>query len=61
MKYLYSFESQISYSDESLPKIDRCKKLSEEEFLDILKSKCKNFSFSNDELWRNKIKDYTIG
>jgi len=57
MKYLYSFESHISYSDESLPKIDRCKKLSEEEFLDILKSKCKNFSFSNDELWRNKIKD----
>ena len=30
MKYLYSFESHISYSDESLPKIDRCKKLSED-------------------------------
>jgi len=31
----------------------RTKKLSEEEFLNILKSECSNFSFENDLLWRN--------
>jgi hypothetical protein len=30
----------------------RTKSLNEEEFLEILKTNCKNFSFSNDQLWR---------
>jgi len=30
----------------------RTKPLSEEEFLDIIKNECKNFSFNNDMLWR---------
>lgn len=30
----------------------RTKKISEEEFLNIFNNECKNFSFSNDQLWR---------
>ncbi len=30
----------------------RTKSLSDDEFLNILKSKCTNFSFNNDQLWR---------
>lgn len=32
----------------------RVSSLLEEEFLDILRDKCKNFSFENDMLWRSK-------
>jgi hypothetical protein len=30
----------------------RTKPLSSEEFLDIIKSECRNFSFNNDMIWR---------
>ncbi len=36
----------------------RTKGLSEEEFLDILKKECSNFSFENDLLWRNTGDDF---
>jgi hypothetical protein len=32
--------------------VTRTKKISEEEFLEIFNNECKNFSFSNDQLWR---------
>lgn len=59
MKYLSlfnKFESNISTSDSKLPTIERCRPLSEKDFLDILHKNCKNFSFSNDQLWRNKTR-----
>ena len=31
----------------------RTKGLNEEEFLEVFKENCKNFSFDNDMLWRN--------
>jgi hypothetical protein len=61
MKYLKSFiESNLISVDPSMEKIDRTKELSEEEFLNILHSKCKNFSFTNDLLWRGKPKKYDL-
>ena len=33
----------------------RTKRLNEEEFLEIFRENCRNFSFSNDMLWRNTI------
>jgi hypothetical protein len=36
----------------------RTKGLSEEEFLDILKNECSNFSFDNDLLWRNTSSEF---
>ena len=60
MKHLKTFEFWISETiartDSKLEDIKRCKTLSDEEFLEILKKNCKNFSLSNDELWRNKVK-----
>ena len=56
MKYLKFFDSNLVTFDQNLPKIERTKRLSEEEFLEILNTKCKNFSFMNDQLWRGKPK-----
>lgn len=56
MKYLKSFKESIVGVDTSLERIERCKDLNEEEFLDLLRQNCKNFSFSNDLLWRSKNK-----
>lgn len=47
MKYLFEFDDYKSRESQT-----RTKPLSEEEFLQLLKSECKNFSFSNDLLWR---------
>ncbi len=61
MKYLKSFiESNLVNVDHDMEKIDRTKELSEEEFLEILNAKCKNFSFMNDLLWRGKPKKYDL-
>jgi hypothetical protein len=61
MKYLKSFhESHLVSVDPDMEKIDRTKELSEEEFLNILHTKCKNFSFMNDLLWRGKPKKYDL-
>jgi hypothetical protein len=56
MKYLKRFEESLAGIDQSLPVMERTKKLSEEEFIQILNDKCKNFSFNSDLLWRNKKK-----
>lgn len=50
MKYLKSFENISDISNRESQ--TRTKKLTEEEFLQILNDRCKNFSFSNDLLWR---------
>ena len=47
MKFLLEFDDYKSRESET-----RTKPLTEEEFLEILKTNCKNFSFSNDQLWR---------
>jgi hypothetical protein len=50
MKYLRLFENFDDLS--SRESQTRTKPLSEEELLGILKENCKQFSFSNDQLWR---------
>ena len=59
MKYLKLFESftdiDTIISKESKT---RTKSLSEEEFLEIVRTKCTNFSFMNDELWRKTNRDF---
>lgn len=60
MKHILNFNSYcegISIQDYNKPNIQRSRSLSEEEFLDILKTNCKNFSFMSDELWRNKYSE----
>ena len=54
-KYRFFVEG-ISGTDINLAKVERCKNLTENEFLEILKDKCTNFSFQNDLLWRSKVK-----
>lgn len=56
MKYLKSFKESIAGVDTNLERIERCKDLNEQEFLDLLRQNCKNFSFGNDLLWRGKNK-----
>ena len=59
MRYLKNsdfFTESLSITNSDLPELIRCRDLNEEEFLDILKSNCKNFSFKNDLLWRSKGK-----
>jgi hypothetical protein len=47
MKHLVEFNDYKERESKT-----RTKYLNEEEFLEILKTNCKNFSFSNDQLWR---------
>jgi hypothetical protein len=64
MRYLKNFDffieskydSGLAIPDSNIPEVVRSRDLNEEEFLDILKSNCKNFSFENDLLWRSKQK-----
>ncbi len=44
----------LSVTDYNLPKLERSRDLSEEEFLDIFRTHCQNFSFDNDPLYRIK-------
>lgn len=63
MKYLKNFikfEESLAVTDSSIPKAERTKPLTEDEFLEILNENCKNFSFDNDLLWRNKVKKTDI-
>ena len=41
------------FSEVNAESATRTKKLTEERFLEILYKYCKNFSFENDQLWRN--------
>ena len=56
----YRLFEGIAMTDSTLPKIDRTKELSEDEFLKILDESCKNFSINNDELWRSKGKKFDL-
>jgi hypothetical protein len=51
---IYNWNQFIKEAKEKVP--PRSKGLSEEEFLKIFNENCKNFSFSNDQLWRSKDK-----
>jgi hypothetical protein len=57
MKYLkrYNESTDDLTSRES---ITRTKKVSEEEFLQIIRDNCKNFDFSNDMMWRGTNKSF---
>ena len=55
-QHIKSFESVAEAS--SRESTTRTKSISEEEFLDILRENCNNFSFENDILWRNSGGDF---
>jgi hypothetical protein len=53
MKYLKIYEDFQSLDDiKSKHSETRTKALSEDEFLEVFRKECKNFSFLNDQLWR---------
>lgn len=60
MKYIKRFSKfeGLSIANTKIPLTQRTKNLSEDELIEIFNANCKNFSFSNDLLWRNKIKKY---
>lgn len=60
VKKYKEFSEGLAISDNNLPVMERTKKLNDEEFLNKLKENCKNFSFSNDLLWRNKVKKHDL-
>lgn len=53
-------EAGLALTNFDLGEINRTKKLSEEEFLETFNNNCKNFSFSNDLLWRSKSKKFDL-
>jgi hypothetical protein len=56
MKYLKTINELLASTDYKLPLHERSRDISEEEFLDILKTNCQNFSLDNDPLYRMKGK-----
>lgn len=56
MKYLKTINELLAMTDSNLPKFERSRDLSEEEFLDIFRTHCQNFSLDNDPLYRVKSK-----
>ena len=56
MKHLKTINELLAGSDYTLPVYERSKNIGEEEFLDILKTHCQNFSFTNDPLYRMKTR-----
>lgn len=55
---IYKFNEFNEFNDRE--SISRSKPLSEDEFLKIVNENCKNFSFKNDQLWRNKNSNYDM-
>jgi len=60
IKKFDAFLESLARPDSNLEELNRTKQLNEEEFLEILKSNCKNFSFDSDLLWRSKYKKYDL-
>lgn len=60
MRYLKTINELFTDVDTIISKESktRTKPLSEEEFLEIVRTKCTNFSFMNDELWRKTNRDF---
>jgi hypothetical protein len=56
MKYLRTINELLAMTDYNLPKFERSRDISEEEFLDIFHTHCQNFSLDNDPLYRLKSK-----
>jgi hypothetical protein len=50
----------LALTDSKLEVLQRTKELNNEDFLEILKNNCKNFSFSNTQLWRSKYRKYDL-
>jgi hypothetical protein len=59
-KFNLFLNESISASDSKLEVLKRTREISEEELLEILHNNCKNFSFSNDLLWRSRTKKYDL-
>lgn len=51
-----TFNEGIGITDWKLPDLIRCRTIDDEDFISIFRSKCKNFSFTNDLLWRSKLR-----
>ena len=60
IKKYKSFVEGLSITDENLPTLVRTKPLSDVEFMEIFNKECKNFSFSNDLLWRGRVKKHDL-
>lgn len=56
MKHLKTINELLAGTDYKLPKYERSRDISEEEFLDILRTHCQSFSLDNDPLYRIKSK-----
>jgi len=54
MKHLKTINELLAVTDSELPRFERSKDISEEEFLDIFRKNCQNFSLNNDALYRIK-------
>jgi hypothetical protein len=56
MKHLKTINELFASTDYKLPEYERSRDISEEEFLEILRTHCQNFSLDNDPLYRMKSK-----
>jgi len=56
MKYLKIYEDFNDFSNRESK--TRTKSLTEDEFLELIRENCKNFSFMNDPLWRKSNKSF---
>jgi len=56
MKHLKTINELLAGTDYKLPEYERSRDISEEEFLEILRTHCQNFSLDNDPLYRMKSK-----
>jgi len=54
MRYLKTINELLAMTDLNLPRFERSRDISEEEFLDIFHTHCQNFSIDNDPLYRMK-------
>jgi hypothetical protein len=54
------FVESLARPDKSLPIINRTKEINGADVLQILDENCKNFSFSNTQLWRSRAKKYNF-
>jgi hypothetical protein len=56
MKHLKTINELLAGTDPKLALYERSRDISEEEFLDIFKTHCQNFSLDNDPLYRMKVR-----
>jgi hypothetical protein len=60
IKALHNKSESLAMSDSTLPSMNRTKELSEDEFIEIFNTNCKNFSLKNDQLWRSRSKKFDL-